>query len=215
RAQELAGEVHVEHAAPCRERHLRHRGIGLDAGVRDQDVDAPEGGDAALEHAPHLLLAGDVALHGDRLAAARRDLLAHRIGGGAVREVVDGDPRAARGERAAGSGPDAAVAAGDERRLALQELHARRSTRARNSSRVASWSRKTPRTDEVTITEFCFSTPRIIMQRCFASIITPTPRAPMVSMIAREICSVSRSCSCRRRAYMSTSRASLLTPNTL
>ena len=29
---------------------------------------------------------------------------------------------------------------------------------------------------EVTATEFCFSTPRIIMQRCMASITTPTPR---------------------------------------
>ena len=36
-----------------------------------------------------------------------------------------------------------------------------------------------------------------------------------VSITACEICSVRRSCSCSRRAYMSTSRASLETPNTL
>ena len=29
---------------------------------------------------------------------------------------------------------------------------------------------------EVTATEFCFSTPRMIMQKCMASITTPTPR---------------------------------------
>src|SRR5207247_1087240 len=86
--------------------------------------------------------------------------------------------------------------------------------RPRNSSRVAAESRKVPTTDEVIMTEFCFSTPRIIMHRWRASIITPTPAASIESMIASAICSVSRSCSCRRRAYMSTKRASLLTPNT-
>src|SRR5438067_2445601 len=86
--------------------------------------------------------------------------------------------------------------------------------RPRNSSRVAAESRKVPTTDEVIMTEFCFSTPRIIMHRWRASIITPTPAASIESMMAWEICSVSRSCSCRRRAYMSTRRASLLTPNT-
>ena len=29
---------------------------------------------------------------------------------------------------------------------------------------------------DVTATEFCFSTPRIIMQKCTASMTTPTPR---------------------------------------
>ncbi len=53
-----------------------------------------------------------------------------------------------------------------------------------------------PSTEDVIITEFCFSTPRIIMQRCRASIITPTPRASMDSMPRAEICSVSRSCNC-------------------
>src|SRR5437879_9249716 len=44
--------------------------------------------------------------------------------------------------------------------------------RPRNSSRVAAESRKVPTTDEVIMTEFCFSTPRIIMHRWRASIIT-------------------------------------------
>src|SRR5690606_37909984 len=90
-----------------------------------------------------------------------------------------------------------------------------RLTSERNSSRVARCSRKMPSTEEVTMVEFCFSTPRIIIHRCRASIITPTPLAPTSSMTTREISSVRRSCSCRRRAYMSTSRASLLTPKTL
>ncbi len=54
----------------------------------------------------------------------------------------------------------------------------------RNSSRVGGLVRKTPSTDEVTKEEFCFSTPRIIMHRWRASIMTPTPSALIESLIA-------------------------------
>src|SRR5438128_167537 len=47
--------------------------------------------------------------------------------------------------------------------------------RDRNSVRVSSSLRKQPSIDEVTAAECCFSTPRIIMQRCRASTTTPTP----------------------------------------
>lgn len=62
-----------------------------------------------------------------------------------------------------------------------------------NSDLVAAESWKLPRTDEVVIIEFCFSTPRIIMHKCCASMITPTPSASMVSLIECAICSVSLS----------------------
>src|SRR5579862_9575505 len=45
----------------------------------------------------------------------------------------------------------------------------------RNSSRVSFCSRNAPSMVLVTVPEFCFSTPRIIMQKCCASTITPTP----------------------------------------
>lgn len=47
----------------------------------------------------------------------------------------------------------------------------------RNSLRVEASRRKLPSMAEVTMLEFCFSTPRIIMQRCWASMTTPTPSA--------------------------------------
>ena len=68
--------------------------------------------------------------------------------------------------------------------------------------------------EEVVIIEFCFSTPRIIIQRWRASMITPTPSASIASRIASATCSVRRSWICNRRANISTSRASLLNPNT-
>jgi hypothetical protein len=53
-------------------------------------------------------------------------------------------------------------------------------TRERNSARVFCWW-KTPTIAEVTVDECCFSTPRIIMQRCLASITTPTPWGSIAS----------------------------------
>ena len=41
-----------------------------------------------------------------------------------------------------------------------------------------------PRRHEVVASEFCFSTPRIIMQRCWASITTPTPEGWIASSSA-------------------------------
>ena len=50
-----------------------------------------------------------------------------------------------------------------------------RRTSERNSFRVCICVLKTPSIAEVTVDECCFSTPRIIMQRCCASRITATP----------------------------------------
>ena len=55
----------------------------------------------------------------------------------------------------------------------------------RNSVRVDGSCRKLPSIADVTMHEFCFSTPRIIMQRCCASMTTPTPPpwdSPQVEM---------------------------------
>src|SRR5690606_40221084 len=76
-------------------------------------------------------------------------------------------------------------------------------------------SRNWPSITEVTIDEFCFSTPRIIMHMCWASITTATPQAPVTCWIASAISRVRFSWICRRRAYMSTIRATLDRPSTL
>ena len=68
---------------------------------------------------------------------------------------------------------------------------------------------------EVTAIEFCFSTPRIIMQKCMASMTTPTPLGWMTSWIVSAIWTVSRSCTCSRRANMSTRRGIFERPTTL
>src|SRR3989304_1508412 len=57
-----------------------------------------------------------------------------------------------------------------------------------------------------------FWTPRIVMHRCSASITTATPSGESPSMMASAIWPVSRSCSCGRRARISTARAILLAP---
>ncbi len=53
--------------------------------------------------------------------------------------------------------------------------------------RVLQELRKAPSITDVFITEFCFSTPRIIMHMCLASMTTATPAAPVTSWIASAI----------------------------
>src|SRR5690606_20891085 len=99
---------------------------------------------------------------------------------------------------------------GGDRRTSAQEGeadHFRPCTRRRNSSRVRPSSRKAPRSADVIVLESCFSTPRIIMQKCAASITTPTPRGCSASTSASATWSVIRSCTCSRRAKTSTTRA--------
>ena len=80
-----------------------------------------------------------------------------------------------------------------------------------NSSRVlACW--KNPVKSEVVVREFCFSTPRICMHMCCASMTTITPSGFNVSWMHSLICIVSLSCICKRRAKISTTRGILLNP---
>ena len=78
------------------------------------------------------------------------------------------------------------------------------------SARVAAWW-MVPRTAEVTVLAPGSRTPRIVMQRCSASI-TTRAAGLRISISASAIWVVSRSCTCGRRAKTSTSRASLDSP---
>ena len=80
------------------------------------------------------------------------------------------------------------------------------------SMRVDMESRKDPRTAEVTVTAPGLRTPRMLMQRCSASITTRAPRGSSRSTMASAIWEVSRSWTWGRLASPSTSRASLDSP---
>ena len=78
------------------------------------------------------------------------------------------------------------LATGLGRRPAAEPDHSRhrgasgplnQSISRRNSFRVCGCERKLPSMQDVVMTEFCFSTPRIIMHMCCASTTTPTPLA--------------------------------------
>ena len=57
-----------------------------------------------------------------------------------------------------------------------------------------------PRTAEVIVRAPAFLTPRIVMQRCSASMTTMTPRASRISISESATCVVSRSWTCGRLA---------------
>src|SRR6266571_2676821 len=201
-----------QHGLPLREAGLRvgvHRVPHLRvhrAGRNEGDADAGAG-EVHLEHLVHPPEAelarriggragvGDVIGHGaDRhdVAGAALDEMRHD---GARDEEGPGDEGEPTGER--------------------RGAHSRPRppyTSLRNSSRVfASWS-SAPRSALVTVLEFCFSTPRIIMQRWYASITTPTPCGSSTSMSASATWSVSRSCTWSRRAKTSITRGILERP---
>src|SRR3970282_1659973 len=69
-----------------------------------------------------------------------------------------------------------------------------------NSLRVSWRVRKAPSNVLVMIIEFCFSTPRILMHKCSASMTTATPRGSSFSMMILAIWLVSRSWTWSRRA---------------
>ena len=64
----------------------------------------------------------------------------------------------------------------------------------------------------MTVFEPGLRTPRMVMQRCSASITTMAPRASRIFIMESAIWVVSRSWTWGRRAYTSTSRASLDRP---
>jgi hypothetical protein len=124
---ERALEVHVDHQLDLLGIELEERAVGPDAGVGDDDVQAPErldgvrdGGSDLLEVA-HVARARDGALEAEIVAAARRQ--PDRRSGG----------RQPAGDRRA----DAPAGAGDERDLAFELAHR---TPIRTST--SSWSRR-------------------------------------------------------------------------
>src|SRR4029079_19131283 len=103
------------------------------------------------------------------------------------------------------------------RHAAAVEAHAfggRRARWSRNSARVRSRVRKRPRTADVVMIVPGLRTPRMTAHRWVASMTTPTPCGASRSWRKSATCWVSRSWTCRRRAYISTMRGILDRPMT-
>mmetsp|Transcript_104965 Transcript_104965/g.146353 ORF Transcript_104965/g.146353 Transcript_104965/m.146353 type:complete len:207 (+) Transcript_104965:54-674(+) len=97
----------------------------------------------------------------------------------------------------------------------MRELYRPELAKRRNSSRVRGSIRNEPSMLDVTVDVVVFSTPLMTMHMCLASMTTPTPDGCSVSMRDCAISVVRRSCTCNRRAYTSTIRASLDNPRIL
>ena len=82
-------------------------------------------------------------------------------------------------------------------------------TSAMNSARVTPRRRNPPRIADVIITVPGFCAPRIVRQRCSASITTAAPSGDSPSISVSAIWLVSRSCICGRRARISTAARDL------
>src|SRR5262249_20644333 len=157
---------------------------------------------------------------GERSPARPGDLRRHpvqlltRTGGeghrGARPRKREGDGASDPAPRARDDGDLAGERPGGQMTSPLRDLIS-----SMNSARVSALSRKAPSIADVTALEFCFSTPRISMQRWMASTTTATPRGWRTSFKVLAICVVKRSWTCSRRLNISTSRGSFDSPTIL
>jgi hypothetical protein len=98
------------------------RAAGLGSGVVDQDVDAAEGLDGAVEEALGGLEITDVDRGDERSAAGVGDLGGHALEAGAAARGED-DLAALGGEAARGGGAHAGRGPGDDDRAIGESLH--------------------------------------------------------------------------------------------
>src|SRR5271166_4834438 len=121
-AQELAGQVHVDHLLPLGEAHLVQGRVLLDASVVDQDVDGAELLARPVEHGLNVDLAAHVRAVDRRLRAAAPDLLGDGLGVLGARNIVHHDvgPRVA--ERDGYSLADAGAGTRNDGLLAAKHL---------------------------------------------------------------------------------------------
>src|SRR5919106_1008021 len=120
-AQELAGQVDVDHRVPVLQRHLIEGSIFLQAGVCDQDVNRAERIAHPGEHGLDLILLGHVCLDRDGVAAFLLDRADDLPGLLLTGAVVDDDVGAGPAERDRHGAPDPRAAAGDQGLLAGQD----------------------------------------------------------------------------------------------
>jgi hypothetical protein len=121
RAQEGAGEVHVDHLLPLGEGHVDDMERLLDAGVVDEQIEAAERLARLREGALHVGLDADVHRDGHRAPARRLDGRGHRARVVDLAAVVDRHGGAVGGERERRALADAGGGAGDQRAAALEE----------------------------------------------------------------------------------------------
>ena len=126
--------------------------------------------DGFVHQRRHVTLLADVGRYGERFAAGGTDVVdgAREVG---TRARGENDVGAFGCERARNRPADAAAGAGDDRDLprepARRQIWSPRPDliSSMNSARVSGRSRNAPSIADVTAFEFCFSTPRMIMQR--------------------------------------------------
>jgi len=148
------------------------------------------GGEEALELGYGGLFEGNAVKHAGAVdhhvgrADLRQNVVSHACDGGSIADITGQvvesvmhaaleaprhsyDARAGTAQGGCNRRPNATRRAGHQSYLAGERAHStvRLCASRRNSSRVLESSRKMPRTALVTAREFCFSTPRIIMQK--------------------------------------------------
>ncbi len=79
-AEELAGEIHVQHELPLRKTHLVDGCVLLEPGIIDDNIQRAELIGRALEHGLDLILLRNVRFKSECFAPAATNLIGHLFG---------------------------------------------------------------------------------------------------------------------------------------
>ena len=120
-AKELAGQADVDDLLPLGVGHLHERGVDLQAGIVDQDVDGPEFFARGLKHGRHVGFAGHVGLMGEGVAAVFLDCFDDGLGLLGPGDVVDADLGDGGPQRKGDGFADAGAGPGDDGRLTFEQ----------------------------------------------------------------------------------------------
>jgi hypothetical protein len=115
------GQVDVQHLEPVVVGHLEHGLVDGDAGIVDEDVEPPVGGDDLLDRAAAIVRLAHIALVDADVGAIRRgEGIAKAPCRLVIARIARGQHGALAREASADPGADAAGASGDEGDAALQ-----------------------------------------------------------------------------------------------
>ena len=117
RAQELTGQIDADDGVPLRQGHLLKRGVPLQSGVVDQDIDRTEPFDHVAEHVLDLVLLGDISLVRVGIGARPADRVDHRLRAIFASHVINHDIGTGLSESNRCRLADAGIGSGHERLL--------------------------------------------------------------------------------------------------
>src|SRR5215204_2808977 len=122
-AEERAAKIRSDHLVPHFRRHVREVGLGENASVVNEDVNAAELFQHGINHALHVALLGNISLDRNGLLTERTNGRNDLLGGARTSPVVDSDARSRCSKRLSDTSANTPTCPGYQSDFAAQ-IHA-------------------------------------------------------------------------------------------